>query len=276
MFLPLGFHASSVPLPTIASPLFAMDFSLPLNSGNYKNGATALTAYGQICSVITDLFNTPGGSAATVTTGQTLDANIQFGRPGLLMARARGDLLYSQPGANEPNNRIPAMQGTSPTPAPFTLFLVTKLLSVPTAGQTYRLFSVDRDANTDANLAGCTSLFCTSTGFTFVRNAAAATNAATLSVPPVAGKVYKIVARFTNFSTAMKFSVNSYPEVSITPSGAMETFAWDILAWMGGSYNASVQDSADGRLLEGRVWNTACSDAQRSALLNYAARKWGT
>jgi hypothetical protein len=288
VFIPLGFMQQPeppgpTPLPTIASPLFALDTSAPLSDHGFfptdGKGGTPLSGYNTTTQSILDLVSIGWWD---LITPATLASPVQNGLPGL-----RVDSINKVPygfagtGNEDPAGKIWIWQGSdafgnpSGTAAPFTIFATFSLSSLPTGATVYRICSA---SNFDGTIADGCSIYVKSDGFYFQR-AGATANLRHVAAALATGKLYAVVARFAGFGAGgmMSLAVNELAEDSLSnPIGPMESDGWSIANFMAAGFANSAQDFCDGYFFEGRVWGTSCTDAERDALLAYASGKWGS
>ena len=272
------------PVPTIATPLFALDMSAPLsdngffpnNGGANNGGGTPISSLPAVIGSVTDLAK-PGQSWWDILNTAPMTGTLQNGMPGLEIT-SHNNCPYLFVGDEDALNNIYVLQGApggvpSGTPAPFTVLSIFKFTTLPTGSTPARLFSAtDFGGTTFAGL----SVYTTSTGFYFERGGSTVATPLAVTTTLALDTLYVVVATFSGFgaSDPMTLTVNALPTATTNPTGTMETGPWTVGGLMSAGYNGSAQDPTICDFFESRVWGSAATSGQVAQLIAYGTGKW--
>jgi hypothetical protein len=259
--------AAPAVLPSITSPLFAVDTSALLGQFWQDAALTVPAALGQPIKGLKSTIN--AADTFTAANPPTWMSGVKNRMNGLRFTSASKSLLYP---TKTTLPLIVALEGTKAAPASFTGLFVFTPASLPTASAPMTVFSAGVSGISYDSIA----LGLTANSLVFTVLCSGSSSAAAITMVPAANGVIACVVRYTNQTVPMKLAAAGFTEVAVTPTGVMDGQTWSF-CWLGNLQQSSNGfQPFDGWIHEARIWSTVATDAQRDQLLTYATTKWGT
>jgi hypothetical protein len=249
-------------LPTIATPLWAMDTASAVGVLFTDTGMTAQAAAGDSVAGIKDaLGGTTAFTQATPGACPVLAANVHNGLPGLRFTGSLAQFLAQSAGTLSATMKASGGYGALVVFTPATLPPVAQ--DVMDIGTVTTSFSKARLLQQLA-----------SGQIRHGRQSDTAVNYAVEGTTVAANTLIKAVSRWDG--TNLKLAANAIAENTSAAMVGAFTAAWPETSVIGASQDPGSQFFLDGWIHEIRIWNSAVSDADRTNLLTYATSKWGS